>query len=282
MATRKQKPGSEVLGRVAKSLTAVAQATTPKNVHFFRTSCRRLEAFADLREGEDARGLRKLFKRLHKPRRLAGRVRDLDVQLELMRDLHFDGDHASRRRLRVDLQESRRRAARKLSKALDPETVASLKRRLRKVARVNVSTLKADADYRKRAWSAAQAQLAALPDAFPTVDATNLHRLRLAGKDLRYTAEQAFPDAEAQRFAEAMKELQDAIGRWHDWLMLGKRARDLSPEESTLQRILRSHERATLADALRRGRQFVRPHTVAGEKKAPAAVQPPVEAATAS
>jgi len=282
MAIRKKKPGGTVLGRVAKSLTAVAQAATPKNVHFFRTSCRRLEALADLREGEDGRGLRKLFKRLHKPRRLAGRVRDLDVQLDLMRDLHFDGDHASRRRLRVDLQESRRRAARKLTKALDPETVASLKRRLRKVERVNVSTMKADAAYRKHAWSQAQTLLAALPATFPTVDATNLHRLRLAGKNIRYTAEQAFPEPEARRFAEAMKELQDAIGRWHDWRMLGERARDLSPEENTLQRILRSHERATLADALRRGRQFVRPHAVAGEKKSPAAAQPPAEAATAS
>jgi CHAD domain-containing protein len=284
MAVRKQKLGNTVLERVAKSLDAVAQSTTPKNVHFFRTSCRRLEAFADLRKGksEGARALRKLSKRLDKPRRAAGRVRDLDVQLDLVRDLHFDGDHESRRRLRIDLQEARGRACRKLSKVLDADTVASLHRRLRKAERAQASAAKTADEYRSRAWNEALALLAALPEDFPSVEPANLHRLRLAGKNIRYTAEQAFPDPEARRLAEAMKELQDAIGRWHDWLMLRKRARDFTPEEGTLQRILRSHERASLADALRRGRQVVRPHASPAEKKLPAQAQLPPETAAVS
>ncbi|MDP9269114.1 MAG: CHAD domain-containing protein [Acidobacteriota bacterium] len=282
MALRGKKRGNTVLERLAKSLDAVARTATPKNVHFFRTCCRRMEAYAELRKGEGARALRKLTQRLDKPRRLAGRVRDLDVQLDIVRDLHFDGDHESRRRLGVDLQEARARAARRLNKALDAKTVASLERRLRKAERAEASAAKSDVDYRKRAWSEAVALLAALPEDFPSVEPKNLHRLRLAGKNIRYTAEQAFPDPEARRFADAMIELQDAIGRWHDWLMLRKRARGLTPEEGTLQRILRSHERASLADALRRGRQVVRPHASAGDKKPSAQVQPPAEAATAS
>ena len=289
MAVRKKTPGNTVVERVAKSLDAVTKAQTPKNVHFFRTSCRRLEAFTDLSKGknEAARALRKLFKWLDKPRRLAGRVRDLDVQLDLVRDLHFDGDHASRRRLRIDLQEARGRACRKFSKALDPETIASLHRRLRKVERALASATKPSAansaaDYRRRARSEALALLAALPEDFPSVEPANLHRLRLAGKNIRYTAEQAFPDPEARRLAEAMKELQGAIGRWHDLLMLRKRTRDLTPEEGTLQRILRSHERACLAGALRRGRHVVRPHATPPEKKLPAQAQLPPAAATAS
>jgi len=281
MPPRKTKPQTTVLGRLAKSLDAVAETATPKHVHFFRTSCRRLEAMAELGRGDCARVLRKLYKRLNKPRRLAGRVRDLDVQLELLRDLHFDGDHESRRRLRAELQEARGRAARKLAKSLDAETVASLHRRLRKAGRADVSVAKDD-EYQERAWSEAAALLAALPQDFPSVEAKNLHRLRLAGKNIRYTAEQAFPVPEARRLAESMKELQDAIGRWHDWLMLSERARDLAPEEGTLLRILRSHERATLADALRRARQLVRPRALPVGKKLPGQATLPTEAATAS
>src|SRR3954467_587268 len=175
MPSRKTKPRNTVLERVSKSLKAVAASTTPKNVHFFRTSCRRLEAVAELGKGDGARVLRKLSKRLDKPRRLAGRVRDLDVQLDMLRHLHFDGDHESRRRLRADLQDARARAARKLSKSLDAEAVASLRRRLAKAARADFAN--GPAQYREHAWQQAQALLAALPEEFPSVEPKNLHRL---------------------------------------------------------------------------------------------------------
>src|SRR3954467_9044601 len=150
MPSRKTKPRNTVLERVSKSLKAVAASTTPKNVHFFRTSCRRLEAVAELGKGDGARVLRKLSKRLDKPRRLAGRVRDLDVQLELLRHLHFDGDHESRRRLRADLQDARARAVRKLSKSLDPETAAAVQRRLAKAEHTEFAS--GAAEYRQHAW----------------------------------------------------------------------------------------------------------------------------------
>ena len=65
-----------------------------------------------------------------------------------------------------------------------------------------------------------------------------------------------------------MKEVQDAIGRWHDWVVLRERARDLLPGESVLIRVLRSHERASLNDALRRGRALVRPRIAHAEAPA--------------
>src|SRR3954464_11858156 len=160
MPSRKTKPRNIVLERVSKSLKAVAASTTPKNVHFFRTSCRRLEAVAELGKDDGARVLRKLSKRLDKPRRLAGSVRDLDVQLDMLRHLHFDGDHESRRRLRADLQDARARAARKLSKSLDAETVVAVQRRLAKAERAEIAS--GAAEYRQHAWQHAQALLGAL------------------------------------------------------------------------------------------------------------------------
>src|SRR5436305_2939130 len=113
MKTRDRKRDS-VLKRVKASLKSVAETATPKHVHFFRTSCRRLEAYADLGKGAAARRLRKLSTKLEEARELAGRVRDLDVLLELLRGLQLERDRDARRRLLAKLGQKRDAAERKL------------------------------------------------------------------------------------------------------------------------------------------------------------------------
>lgn len=264
---------TDVLARVQASLAAVAQAATPKNVHFFRTSCRRLEACAELGKGDAARRFRKLSKRLEKARRLAGRVRDVDVQVELLRGLQLERGRDERRRLLAELAEIRERAVRKLIRELDADTVRAISRRISKAA----SGEHAEQDrFPERAWEEAQQLWAALPQEFSHVEQKNLHLLRLATKNVRYTAEQAFPLPAARELAATMKQAQDAIGRWHDWMMLRKRARDLDAPESSLRHILRSQERASLSDALRLGRGVTRarllhaePPRIPSAKKSP-------------
>src|SRR3954468_536840 len=112
----KTKMRESVLERVEASLRAVSGAATPRNVHFFRTSARRLEAYAELGGGAAARRLRKLSTRFERPRKLAGRVRDLDVQMELLRGLQLERDRDARRRLLAELAQRRDAAERKLAK----------------------------------------------------------------------------------------------------------------------------------------------------------------------
>ena len=276
-----------LLQRVEKSLAEVAREATPKNIHFFRTSCRRLKAYARLAEGEPARVLRKLSKKLDRPRQLAGRVRDVDVQLDLLRHLHVEAERGERRRLIADMEESRARAERKLAKELDEEAVASLSRRIGKAREAEAAERRQLKKRRERASTRALELAAALPQDFPTLDVENIHALRLACKRVRYTAEQALPRPEAKRLVSAMKDVQDAIGRWHDWLILREHAEETLAPESTLTRVLRSHERTSLTDALRRGREAVRVHVAAGEaprlpKKPARPEEPTTTAATAS
>lgn len=280
----RKRTNETVLGRVRDSLVAVGREASPKNVHFFRTSCRRLRAYAELVEGDAERVLRKLSKRLDKARRLAGRVRDLDVLRDLLRDLQVETEREDRRRLARELEERRARAQRKLTRLLEEKTLAQVRRRWPKVRRAATTAGRQREELRERAWSKAQELTAALPQLFPSLDPGNLHPLRLACKDIRYTAEHALPTEGAKRLAEKMKEVQDAIGRWHDWVVLRERARDLLPAESVLIRVLRSHERASLSDALRRGRALVRPHIAhseapalpLGPRKEPGSSGPPV------
>ena len=282
-----RKTEESLLQRVEKSLAEVAREATPKNVHFFRTSCRRLKAYARLADDEPARVLRKLSKKLDRPRQLAGRVRDLDVQLDLLRHLHVEAERGERRRLIADMEESRARAERKLAKELDEEAVASLARRIEKAREAEAAERRHLKERRERASTRALELAAALPQDFPSLDVNNIHALRLACKRVRYTAEQALPRPEAKRLVSVMKDVQDAIGRWHDWLILREHAEETLAAESTLTRVLRSHERTSLTDALRRGREAVRVHVAAGEaprlpKKPARPEEPPTAAASAS
>lgn len=263
-----------ILDRVRAALEAVTREPDPKAVHFFRTSCRRLEAYGELRQGEASRKLRKLSKRLEEAQRFAGRVRDLDVQVALLREVQVEGGRDERRRLLADLQELRARAARKLRKELKEEAVAALRARLAKARRLERAEEAGETC--ELAGERALQAVSALPQAFAEVKAKDLHELRLACKRIRYTAEQALPSAEAQQLIERMKRVQDSIGRWHDWAVLRKRAGKTLPSESTLIRALRSHERSSRADALRQGREAVRPHIRAAELPAlpPSAKRP--------
>ncbi len=259
--TVKRKMRQTVLERVEASLKSVAEAATPKHVHFFRTSCRRLEAYADLGKGAAARRLRKLSSRFEKAREVAGRVRDLDVQMELLRGLQLERDRDARRRLLAELAQKRDAAERKLTNELDAETVSDFLRRISKAKRAERELMADPGDgLHQRAWDQAQELFAAVPQDFSRVEKKNLHKLRLAAKAVRYTAEQAFPLPAARDLAAAMKEVQDAIGRWHDWMMLRKRARGVASSESVLRRRLRDHERACLKDALRLARSAARAH----------------------
>jgi CHAD domain-containing protein len=260
-----RKSEESLLQRVEKSLAEVAREATPKNVHFFRTSCRRLKAYARLAEGEPARVLRKLSKRLDRARQLAGRVRDLDVQLDQLRHLHVEAERSERRRLIAEMEEARSRAERKLAGELDQEAIKKLLGRVDKAKAAERAEGQHRRERRGRAGSRALELAAALPQDFPALDVENIHGLRLACKRIRYTAEQALPRPEAKRLVVAMKEVQDAVGRWHDWLILREQAEETLAPDSTLTRVLRSHERTSLAEALRRGREVTRLHVAAGE-----------------
>jgi hypothetical protein len=51
-----------------------------------------------------------------------------------------------------------------------------------------------------------------------------LHQYRIAGKRARYAAEFAGKSREADEFIVQLKRAQDALGDWHDWLMLTQSA----------------------------------------------------------
>src|SRR3954447_12401828 len=85
--------------KLGRQALKVAQKSTPENIHKFRTTSRRVEAWiaevAAKRSGND----KKLLKTLRNLRKKAGRVRDLDVQSSALRSLKISQEPARKSQL---------------------------------------------------------------------------------------------------------------------------------------------------------------------------------------
>jgi CHAD domain-containing protein len=212
-------------------------------VHDARTGTRRIEAVleaalrsasAQAGEGEDPRmvAVRAWERLLKRVRRAAAPARDLDVQRKLLRKLVPELNDVAEQ-----MKGGRAGAAAKLDRAL-------LEERAERAAPPKKNAVKwaekleehfaafADATRRKQANRRRKVDAAKLAlDAFARLstrmlrlDEGNLHDFRKGAKKARYMAEAEAGNEHAGAVGKALKRLQDAIGDWHDWLMLADEA----------------------------------------------------------
>ncbi|WP_035349408.1 CHAD domain-containing protein [Edaphobacter aggregans] len=203
----------------------------PRSVHRLRTTTRRIEGqFAMLallpQIPEHDKLARKAQRTLKQLRRAAGRVRDLDVQLDLIRSITPDKASPSLERDSAELisalEDQRDAAADKL--------LRKLRRRQADVANLLESLLETLEPVQRLALSPSQLTTLARdwfanntppePDSNPD-DPDHLHALRKNAKLARYIAENAPKSAKTpRRLAAAFESVQEAGGHWHDWLVL--------------------------------------------------------------
>jgi CHAD domain-containing protein len=230
----------ELRGLVAKAVAgedAEGKASAVDAVHDARVAARRLAAAVDLVEqvvpGKKRRPFAKIIRSL---RRRLGRLRDLDVMLG-----HLSKIKSVRLQPAVEwitgiLQEARGQALHRAAADLPPSRVLP----------------------RLGSWWGLRPEILAARDAAPSLlaEAIHLHLgayaeqaekmsdphlLRLAGKSLRYTLEMA--KAQKLRLPAAVlrhfKRMQDALGLWHDDVVLIERLLAESAE-----RMLAHHDAA--------------------------------------
>jgi CHAD domain-containing protein len=238
-----------LFSRMNRQIAKVVKDVTPENVHHFRTNTRRVEALLERLTPHDG-SESKLLKQLSKLRKKAGKLRDLDVQIEFLKELRVPDRQSHRSQLLEKLDEEKAKRVRKLAGSFDANSVRKLRNRLRK-ARGEMHV--AGVDPLKLAFSC-------LPQPAPEpMTEKHLHACRIAAKRARYLAELS-DSSVAKQFVEELKRAQDAIGEWHDILKLTKRAEKLfgGVRESALVAVLQNISRAryrrassTLMDALR-------------------------------
>jgi CHAD domain-containing protein len=206
---------SELGIRLLALLEKMPDDASADNVHKLRTTVRRLEVHL----GEAPQRIAYSLKSLRKK---AGHVRDIDVHLGLLDSQLFTGprsaSHAAvREELREALNARRKRYVKMLLRVVK-DAAPVLEARLSKVIRRAPAHDLAAASVRQTLAEARERYLQ-WTNSVPEQGA-QLHRLRIDIKKLRYSLEplSAFPDAAAM--AGRFKQVQDAIGLWHDWATL--------------------------------------------------------------
>jgi CHAD domain-containing protein len=232
--------------KLDKELSKLARKPAPENVHKFRTHSRRVEALLTEVVLERHRNDEKLLKLLGRLRKKAGRVRDLDVQIESLRALKFPQANGHKSQVMDALVDERGQREKKLAKAFDRDTTDEIRKRLRRATRT--IGIPPDAD----ALELTLRKLRELGHSHALLTEKTLHQYRIIGKRARYIAELADDNSEARRVVEQLKRMQDVIGDWHDWLKLTQKAEELLGDvrDSALVAMLRNVTQAKFRQSL--------------------------------
>jgi CHAD domain-containing protein len=241
-----QKLGQRSFEKLRRYLSKLPGSSAPESVHRFRTYSRRVEVLLGELEPKLSGNEKKLLKQLAKLRKKAGKVRDLDVQLELLRNLRSPQAAGHKAQLQSFLSAERVKREKKLQKSFDKDTVTDLRKRLKRVERnVKISG-------KTEPLATAHKLVNEVQSDGPMTE-EKLHQYRIAGKRARYVAELAGSSPEAQILAAQLKTMQDGIGDWHDWLQLTAHAEKLfgGVQDSSLVAQLRNVTRAKYREAVR-------------------------------
>lgn len=238
-----------VASRLGCTLGRCGETPDVGAIHHVRTGSRRLDAALDAleRETSESEAMRKsavkLRKLLKKVRRRAGKVRDLDVHRGLLRKLtpELDSDPRASRAgdgsagsvlkqaedLDAELERRRGRRAEKFR-----QRACRWQGRLdQRVGAVLQAAAEAgDPPANAGAAELALESFAGLCREIPVLDTGTLHDFRKGAKHARYIAEGGDDDW-SKRTAQRLKRVQDAIGMWHDWLVLATEAQEAAGGE---------------------------------------------------
>jgi CHAD domain-containing protein len=222
-------PSTALFSTFSRMAQRIGPDSPAKDVHKLRTTARRIEALTAYLPDKVRDKNQDVLDEIHAIRKKSGKVRDLDVQLDL---LHRVGNEAQRSQFDVlenRLLEKRERKAEKLFKEVRVLQRKKWMSRLEKLSQ-QVADAPASDMLQASPLQHAQEQLhilaARYPDSVSMVDPQELHQLRIELKKIRYTAELSGKGAATRRFTSALEKTQDAIGNWHDWLTLSEAAEE--------------------------------------------------------
>lgn len=236
--------------KLSRMLRATRSAPDAKSVHQLRTTVRRIQTLAASLGQADSKAFTKFDKILGDLFDKAGRVRDLDVQIEALNTISLPSVEQDQHLVSNYLQRQRGKRQRKLASAVEYELTKRLPKRQRRAKALLTEAVAGEApsrpviDLRKEIVPFLEKLRA------NHFDTQTLHQFRLDVKRVRYAAEAAGPQGE--EIVNLLKPVQDAIGIWHDWLNLIQTAdKVLGPLPGhPLMTVLRAKLRGRFNDAL--------------------------------
>ncbi len=229
-----------------------------KAIHQSRVATRRLKAGVDLFRpvlSDDAR--RSFAKVTRRLRRRLGPLRDLDVMLGHLDELSKHRRHATAVTWLAHHLRARRDTAR--SESLEEASPAKVLAKLSSWHDVRAEVVEAaeatdsllvESIHLQLDAFAEQADRLICPPGQPSDAAAipqDVHQIRIAGKALRYTLEMAKEHGRPldRRVMQTFKRMQEALGLWHDFVVLTEWAMRASLDE-----LLAHHDAKLQADVL--------------------------------
>jgi CHAD domain-containing protein len=208
---------------LSAAVSKVTGPARPKDVHRLRTTIRRIESLVSYSHPDLKKKLERSLEKMADLRKRAGKVRDLDVQIGLLDTLGNGSAVRDRKTLAALLEKKRERQLQRLESAIRKIQESKFFSRLGRIA-VCASVVK---DRPLAPLEEAAAQLAVMASDFGarnTVKPGQLHEARVTLKRIRYLAELAEESSEQKNFIRELKQVQDAVGEWHDWQELADTA----------------------------------------------------------
>lgn len=227
-------------------------------VHRSRVATRRLKAGVDLFRpvlSDDAR--RSFAKVTRRLRRRLGPLRDLDVMLGHLDELSTQRRHATAVKWVADhLREQRDKARSASREDTSPAKVLAklsswhdVRAEIVEAAEATDSLLVESIHLQLDAFAEQADRLICPPGQPSTVAALpqDIHQLRIAGKALRYTLEMAKEHGRPldRRVMRTFKRMQEALGLWHDYIVLTEWAM-----RASLDGLLAHHDTKLQAEVL--------------------------------
>ena len=247
--------------KIEKLLKDFPDPPSPEDVHDLRTHTRRIEAVVVAFQLDCMREGRELVKSLKPIRKAAGEVRDMDVLTDFVASLDPRGDGDCRVELIEHLANQRTTAARKLLKKVkaNAKEARSELKQCRKIAEKGLSSATSrdakDSDKRKRRRKSVSSmgssfQLQKELSEWPKLNDGNMHPFRLKVKELRYVLQ--LGEKGNSELIDALGEVKDQIGLWHDWNELSGIAADVLDHGAAcpIEAQIRARTKQELQDAL--------------------------------
>jgi CHAD domain-containing protein len=206
--------GKSIFRKTEKELLRLSSGHRAEAVHGFRTAARRLQTLLEQLVADNNRKHKKLLKILDRIRKSAGKVRDIDVQLEALRILKVPQEPRRKTQLVQTLIELRAQHETKLCKLLTKQDIRDIRKRLKRAE----GSVRFDSSRDPLAVGRQMLSTVSIPQG--PADEQTLHRYRLVVKRARYAVEFAPKSLESTKFLSELKKLQDALGSWDDWLTL--------------------------------------------------------------
>jgi CHAD domain-containing protein len=218
-----------------RALAASLSNASAEAIHQLRTKIRRFEAQIMLitqsrKQPEDHHECKKLLRHLKRLRRSAGKLRDLDVQRDLITANVIKGTARDARMLARSLKYRRDQQSvnfLNLAQRLKPKVSEELSGLLSALSSADNIELPVTL-----VISSAQRWFTSRSRSYGSED--HLHTIRKAAKIARYMCETVPGSAAAQRIASQFENIQDKGGEWHDWLEVTRTSREILGRKNPL------------------------------------------------